>query len=155
MNLRIAGSLAMAGCLLLGFASQAYADRYIVLYEKNAVPADAVAAAKAAGGRIVGRINRLGIAIADSDRKNFAVRMAADGRVKSVGIDPATAVPRHSSRRARVARSAPAAGPTAADDLFNSGLVWGVERVHAPQAWDAGATGSHDTVVAVIDTGIA
>lgn len=155
MNLRTAGSLAMAGCLLLGFASQAYADRYIVLYKKNAVPADAVPAAKAAGGRIVGRINRLGIAIADSDRKDFAVRMAADGRVKSVGIDPATAVPRHSSRRARVARSAPAAGPTAADDLFNSGLVWGVERVHAPQAWDAGATGSHDTVVAVIDTGIA
>jgi lantibiotic leader peptide-processing serine protease len=45
--------------------------------------------------------------------------------------------------------------PTAADDLFNAGLVWGVERVHAPEAWARGVTGSHNTVVAIIDTGIA
>jgi subtilisin family serine protease len=33
--------------------------------------------------------------------------------------------------------------------------LWGIARVHAPAAWERGVTGSLDTVVAVIDTGIA
>lgn len=33
--------------------------------------------------------------------------------------------------------------------------LWGIARVNAPAAWDAGITGSLETVVAVIDTGIA
>jgi lantibiotic leader peptide-processing serine protease len=48
-----------------------------------------------------------------------------------------------------------AGGPTNADDLFNDGLVWGIDRVRAPAAWAAGHTGSRSTVVAIIDTGIA
>ena len=140
---------ACAGALLLGFASQADAARYIVLYKANAVPADVAKRAASAGGSIVGRIDRLGIAVAESDSENFAVLMASDSRVHSVGIEPAFSVPDHS------AAEFPADGPTAADDLYNGGLVWGVQRVHAPDAWDAGVTGSKDTTVAVIDTGIA
>ena len=46
-------------------------------------------------------------------------------------------------------------GPTTADELYNSGKLWGVNRVRADLVWSAGFTGSHRTVVAVIDTGIA
>jgi len=46
-------------------------------------------------------------------------------------------------------------GPTIADDLYNTGKLWGVNRVPADLVWSVGFPGSHRTVVAVIDTGIA
>lgn len=147
MNRHVA--VACAGALLMSVAAQADAARYIVLYKQQAVPADAAKRASAAGGNVVAKFDKLGIAIAESSRDDFAVLMASDTRVHSVGPEPAFAVPEYTSIEM------PADAPTAADDLYNSGLVWGVERIHAPDAWAAGVTGSHDTTVAVIDTGIA
>ena len=46
-------------------------------------------------------------------------------------------------------------GPTVADQFYRSGRLWGVRRVRAERAWRSGFAGSHRTVVAVIDTGIA
>jgi lantibiotic leader peptide-processing serine protease len=136
-------------CASFCFAGPAHAERYVVLYKNHALPPDISAAAGAAGGEIVARFDKLGIAIARSDNTMFADLMSADRRVLSVGPEPAFAVPE--TRSAEMLFD----GPTAADDLFNLGLVWGVERVHAPAAWSAGVTGSHSTTVAVIDTGIA
>ncbi len=46
------------------------------------------------------------------------------------------------------------AGPVpGVDDLFEA--QWPLRRVKADKAWELGATGSHNTVVAVIDTGVA
>ena len=46
----------------------------------------------------------------------------------------------------------PTSAPTDDDALFESD--WGLARVRAPEAWQV-TQGSHDTVVAVIDTGVA
>jgi subtilisin family serine protease len=147
MNRSVAA--ACAGALLMSVAAQADAARYIVLYKQQAVPADAAKRAAASGGNIVASLGKLGIVIAESSRDDFAVLMASDTRIQSVGPEPAFAVPEYTSLEM------PTDGPTAADDLYNNGLVWGVERIHAPEAWAAGVTGTHDTTVAVIDTGIA
>lgn len=141
--------LAAFTCASFCFAGQAHADRYIVLYKDHSLPSDVESVAAAAGGEIVARVDRLGIAIARSDNASFSDLMAADRRVFSVGPEPVFSVPETRSVEM------PFDGPTAVDDLFNSGLLWGVERVHAPAAWAAGVTGSHSTTVAVIDTGIA
>lgn len=134
--------------LLMAVAMPATAERYVVLAKKS-LPAGFQASVEAAGGEVVTRIDELGIAIVRSDQAGFADQVGADNRIQSVGIEPAFTLP------ATESAVMPASGPTPADDLFNAGLLWGIERVHAPEAWAAGATGSHDTTVAVIDTGIA
>ncbi|MDQ2068666.1 S8 family peptidase [Natronospira bacteriovora] len=135
--------------ILLTFAGSAMAERYIILYKQNNVPQNLVSSIEAAGGELLTSFDHLGIAIARSDNANFSDLMAGDNRVRSVGIEPAMALPDVSQVEF------PNSGPTADDWLFNDGLLWGIERVHAPEAWAAGVTGSHNTTVAVIDTGIA
>ncbi len=141
--------LVISALFLTVLAGNALADRYVVLYKQHALPQNVAASVDAAGGELIARFDNLGIVIAHSDNEHFASQMTSDNRVRSVGFEPATALPDHQSE------VAPQSGPTPADDLFNDGLLWGIERVHAPAAWDAGVTGSHDTTVAVIDTGIA
>jgi len=46
-----------------------------------------------------------------------------------------------------------AEAPTAGDDFY-ANRQWSIRRVGADQAWAAGFTGSHETVVAILDTGI-
>lgn len=130
------------------FAGTATAERYIVLAKKT-LPADLQASVEGAGGEVIARFEELGIAIVRSEREGFADQVGADNRIRSVGPEPAFSLPE------TVSEVAPESGPTAADAFFNGGLLWGIERVHAPEAWAAGVTGSHATTVAVIDTGIA
>jgi subtilisin family serine protease len=68
--------------------------------------------------------------------------------------------PRRVVARALVVASLALAGPTAAvgaratanDPVFSQGLQWGLEKIHAPEAWDA-ARGDGITI-AVVDSGI-
>lgn len=149
---RIAGLLA-AGLLSLGVAGQAHAERYIVLYKQHALPKNVDAVVQQAGGRVAARIPRLGIAIAESQNPDFEAVMGAAAGVQSVGIDPAYSLPEYTAGPAVKAPTSEVPDPPSV--FFGQGLLWGIERVKAPAAWAAGVTGSHDTVVAVIDTGIA
>lgn len=45
------------------------------------------------------------------------------------------------------------AGTTGLPQLMGSSLPWGIERIHAPEAWQV-TTGSPEIIVAVIDSGI-
>ncbi len=125
------------------------AERYVLVYNGTRVPAKAQDAIEAAGGQLVSTLPQVGVAVAVSSNPNFAAAAKGSG-VQAVGIAPASALPEG-------AVTAPAAleAPTEADDLYNAGELWGINRVRAPQAWEAGETGSNETVVAVIDTGIA
>lgn len=127
----------------------AAAERYVLVYNGTKVPQKASAAIEAAGGQLVSTLPQVGIAVAVSNNPDFATAAKGAG-VQAVGMAPASALP-----EGAVAAPAALAAPTAADDLYNTGLLWGINRVKAAQAWAAGETGSHDTVVAVIDTGIA
>lgn len=124
-------------------------SRYVILFNGNAVPDGLEASVADAGGQLVRAMPQVGIAIAVSSDASFAAAMGSAAKVMMVGQVPTWTLPE------TVGFAAPADAPTAADDLYNAGMVWGVDRVHAPAAWAEGYTGSHDTVVAVIDTGIA
>jgi subtilisin family serine protease len=136
------GLLALLAAPVLD-ASASAADRYIILFNKNEIPSNASAVVEAAGGEIVRTLPQVGIAVAVSEISTFAGNLAGVAGVQSIGAAGANALPDVLE------------GPTPADVYYNAGEVWGVDRVHAPAAWAAGYTGSHDTVVAVIDTGIA
>lgn len=129
--------------------AQAVGGRYVINF-RHSIPADAAARIVAAGGQLVRSLPEVGIVIAVSSNPDFAATMGRYGDVASAGPVPAVALPEGED-----VTEPELSAPTATDDLYNVGLVWGVNRVNADQAWAAGITGSHSTVVAVIDTGIA
>lgn len=135
----------------VAFAQQVEA-RYVINFTGDQLPADLEAQIQAAGGVLVRTLPEVGIAIAVSTDSNFSSAIAASKDVTSAG-----AVPFYSSSLIdeTVKESVLAEQPTPQDLYFNNGSLWGIHRVNAPQAWSAGYTGSRQTVVAVIDTGIA
>lgn len=125
------------------------AGRYVIVLKSNAKIDSVVAAIADAGGTVVRALPQAGILVATALDDSFAATMNANRAVQAAGVVPAEALP--DVRDVAVLED----GPTVADDLYSAGLVWGVQRVHAPEAWDNGVTGSNGTVVAIIDTGIA
>jgi subtilisin family serine protease len=121
---------------------------HVVLYKGLAVPQDAALAIAAAGGELVRALPEVGIAIAVSGDPNFASRIRANRRVDSVGEDPVELLPEDEA-----GVSAPE--PIGTDDPFLADPLWNIDRVRAPEAWAAGHTGSLDTVIAIIDSGVA
>ena len=136
-------------------SSDVETGRYIILMKNNAVPADLAARIAAAGGQLVRTIPQVGIAIAVATAPGFADAIKADGRVMSVGLEPAMALP-EAIDAGLDAATALLLAPTAVDDLYAAGLVWGVQRVNAPAAWAQGAAYTGEgAVVGILDTGIA
>lgn len=120
---------------------------YLILLRGNSVPARIAQDIENAGGTIMHVIPQVGIVTALSDNPDFAALMSSVRSVQEVGFMPTESIP-------QVSAEVPANHvPTSA--FLDQGLLWGINRVHAPEAWAAGHTGSHETVVAVIDTGIA
>ena len=147
----IAGvAVALVGSQLAVATASAAARPYVILYKSNAVPSGAAAAIEKAGGRLQATIPQAGIAIAMADDAKFATSIAKNSSVLSAGAATSWKLP-----DGKTTVKPEGDGPTVADVYYNAGLVWGVERVQAPAAWNAGQTGSHDAVVAVIDTGVA
>lgn len=151
---KILGLLAVGG-LSFGMATQAYADRYIVLFNQHSLPANLNAVVKQADGAVAARLPKLGIAIVESSNPAFEALMGSVRGVHSVGAEPVFSLPEHTSAGEQLFELPASDVPNPPSAFFQQGLLWGIERVNAPDAWHAGVTGSHDTVVAVIDTGIA
>ena len=147
---RAATALACASALLLGGWTVVSAEtvRYVVLYNASSLPASVDRDVATAGGQVVRKLPQVGVAVVTSARAGFATAMRTRAGVFSVGSAPAEALPDG-------AATPEASGPTAADTYYNVGWQWGTNRVNAPVAWAAGVSGSHSTVVAVIDTGVA
>jgi lantibiotic leader peptide-processing serine protease len=131
-------------------AAQGETIRWVINYNGSFIPANAEANIEAAGGELVRTLPQVRLAIAVSDNPNFANTMKGMNRVHSVGEVPAMSVPELEVVPAELTPDIVPDPPAAFWDE-----LWGIARVNAPAAWDAGITGSHDTVVAVIDTGIA
>jgi lantibiotic leader peptide-processing serine protease len=124
--------------------------RWIINYRAASIPANAAANIEAAGGQLVRTLPQVGIAIAVSNDLNFANAMKGVRGVHSVGEVAMMSPPDVTFFPADLTPDVVPDPPAAFWDE-----LWGIARVNAPAAWDAGITGSHDTVVAVIDTGIA
>lgn len=140
--------LAAAALTAVATVTSASADegRYILLMKNNAIPAGLAAKVEAAGGSVVRTLPQVGIAIATSADANFAAKAKGIAGVIDAGPAAFHTLP----------DTVDAAGPEAGGAvLSDAGLMWGIDRVHAPDAWANGHTGSHDTVIAIIDTGVA
>lgn len=124
-------------------------SRYVVVFapgESLAVAADAIGRA---GGTLSDWFDGLGIAIASSPDPSFSAAAMAATAVTGVDSEPAY---RPDPAEDDASLEPALAGPTPADDLFAS--QWHIRRVGADAAWPI-TSGSHRTVVAVIDAGIA
>ena len=124
-------------------------QRYLVVFRDNSVPNDAQAIVRNAGGSLVGTIPTVGLGFATSADPGFADALRGSARVANVDVEPRSALPETVTGPAV---TAPEAAPDPDPALW--GFQWNIRRVHAPEAWET-TTGSHDTVVAVIDTGVA
>lgn len=151
-NIILKGFLAIGLCAMFTSSVAIAADgRFVILMKGNKISNHLAADINKAGGRLVNTIPQVGIAIATSPDSSFAKAAKGIKGVADAGPVGAWTLP----AQVGAPQFKPLAGPTAEDFFFNFGWLWGIDRVHAPQAWENGHTGSHDTVVAVIDTGVA
>ncbi len=120
------------------------ASRYVVVFKNDSIPADAARTIADAGGTLVRTFPSVGIGIAVSDNPAFNSQLSNSEVVDSAGSVSFRPLP--------AGEPQPGGHTFPADDLF--GLQWNIRRVHADKAWQI-TRGSHRTVVAVIDTGVA
>jgi len=144
-----------------GADESSFDQRYVVVFTGSSIPADAADLVAAAGGTLVDGLPEVGVGFATSADPTFAERLQTAAGVESVGredeLEVEAAGAGDGDEGSLVEGGADggtpvATGPTAADDLYAD--QWNIRRVKADQAW-AVTTGSHNTVVAVLDTGIA
>jgi subtilisin family serine protease len=137
----------------LVLATSAQAARYVIVYQRQAVPADAAERIERAGGRLLAEYNAIGVAVADSDSDLFRRHLLRDSRVAGAASTELSGL----EGAAGVAAEGPPGGelpnaPATDADTF-SGLQWNMEQIHAKEA-HAITGGSPAVTVAVIDTGI-
>jgi subtilisin family serine protease len=120
------------------------ASRFVVLFKNDQIPADAAQLVEGAGGKLVKTFPSAGIAIAESDKPGFDSALGRSIPVDSVSFVRFRPLPSGTSFAQ--------GNVTPTDDLF--GLQWNIRRVKADKAWKI-TQGSHNTVVALIDTGVA
>lgn len=134
-------------------ASSADAARYVIVYDRHAVPADASAKVARAGGRLVAEYDAIGVVVAESDNDLFRRNLLRDSRVAGAastelaGLGDAEAVEQNDPSSSDLPNA-----PATDTDTF-SGLQWNMEQIRAKEAHQI-TGGSPAVTVAVIDTGI-
>ena len=130
---------------------------YILLYQSNAVPANAATALRAAGGSLVWSYGEIGVAIAQSSDPNFAsnVRKLAgvQGAASTTGLGVQMDGGLVAAEALVASAGAPVIGAPAPGDDSLSGLQWDMVQISAPQARAING-GSTSVVVGDIDTGL-
>jgi lantibiotic leader peptide-processing serine protease len=151
--LLIAGSLAVVGILVspVHAATTGAVQSYLVVYKSGVTSTDAAAQVQGAGGALVYNYQDIGVAVAKSDRSDFASNMQGSSNVDSV---VATA-----SGAARLRDQEPDAGAVdtssaSADPAAGvlAPLQWDMTQIHAFEA-HAVTGGSRSVIVGDIDTG--
>ncbi|MDX6448255.1 MAG: lantibiotic leader peptide-processing serine protease [Gaiellaceae bacterium] len=146
--------VAIAGA---AFASVAQAERYVILYKSQAVPADAAATIQKAGGTVVYSYGQIGVVIANSTSSSFR-----DNLLKDQKIENASGTSAYATRLRGVESSQDTSGGSGGGDLPNapatdgdslSPLQWDMRQIKTPQA-HAITGGSPAVLVGDIDTGI-
>jgi len=126
---------------------------YIVLYNAQAVPADAALTIANAGGVFVYAYDAIGVVIARSDDVNFREKLLWDNRIENAASTAGFAIKLRDDivtddASGPLLPNSPAPG---GDNL--SGLQWDMARIHAPEA-RAITGGSSSVLVGDIDTGL-
>jgi lantibiotic leader peptide-processing serine protease len=124
---------------------------YIVLYNAQAVPADAAATIAGAGGTLVYSYNSIGVAIARSDSSTFRDQILKDSRINGAAATGAFATQVEGNTGG--GPNAPTVNTPAPGSDNLSGLQWDMDQIHAPEA-RAITGGDPSVVVGDIDTGL-
>src|SRR5438876_3518648 len=149
--------LAMAVVLtapIIGPARAGTVQTYIVLYNAQAVPADAARTITNAGGVFVYAYDAIGVVIARSDSPLFRDTLLADSRIENVSSTAGFATRlRDVVTTDASAPSQIVPGPPVTDNDSLSPLQWDMVQIHTPEA-HAITGGSRDVLVGDIDTGL-
>jgi lantibiotic leader peptide-processing serine protease len=148
----VAGAVAL---LSLAFASTASADSFIVLYKGSAVPASAKTDVQKAGGTFVHGYNQIGVAIARSNSRTFANKLARDKRIEGVSSTRgfASKLQEPSAKQANGPKPGEFPNSPASDSDTFSPFQWDMRQIHTPEAHEI-TGGSPAVVVGDIDTGL-
>jgi lantibiotic leader peptide-processing serine protease len=141
-------------------AHAATAQTYIVLYQSQAVPADAASTIALAGGTLVYSYPQIGVVIASSDNTAFRDSLMTDSRIDGVSATSAFAT-KIDDGTVKGESSSDANGPPpgnlpnspATDSDTFSGLQWDMRQIHTPGA-HAITGGSPLVTAGDIDTGL-
>jgi subtilisin family serine protease len=147
----------LTASMLLMVSVAVRAETYIVLYQGNALPANAAATISAAGGTLLWGYSEIGVAIAQSNNASFANTVNAAAGVLGAAATTGLGVRLNDSFAAVDALDtstvAPALGIPAPGDDPLSGLQWDMVQISAPQARAVNG-GDPSIVVGDIDTGL-
>ena len=126
----------------------------MVLYKQQALPADAEATVRKAGGSVVYQYSQIGVVIAKSENASFRDNLLKDNRIENAAATErfATRLP---DMQAGAAEGPPEELPNtpASDTDSLSPLQWDMRQIHTPEA-HAITGGSPAVLVGDIDTGI-
>jgi len=141
-------------------AHAATAQTYIVLYQSQAVPADAASTIAQEGGKLVYSYPQIGVVIASSDNTAFRASLMTDSRIDGVSATSAFAT-KINDGTVKGESSTDANGPPpgnlpnspATDTDTLSPFQWDMRQIHTPEA-HAITGGSPSVLVGDIDTGL-
>jgi len=131
--------------------------RYILLGENESLPVGLEAMVAAAGGRIVGTVPEVGLAIIESDEPSFEFAVAGISGVEAVAEDEEVFI---GGLADEIVAEGDVAGSGIVAESHNPQLArfffvqWAMKAVNADDAWAEGFQGSPSVDVAVLDTGI-
>jgi subtilisin family serine protease len=128
-------------------------QNYIVLYNQNAVPADATSSIASAGGTLVYSYDAIGVAIASSADPAFRSNLLTDSRIQGVSATAGFSVQVSDDVSVTDNTNTPAINSPAPGNDSLSGLQWDMVQIHAPEARAING-GSPSVVVGDIDTGL-
>ncbi len=142
----------MIGVLALGGVQPILADQYLVMAKGNKFSNKLAANVEAAGGTIVYRMDKVGMALVDFASDDAAIAAEGIKGIRSVTFDVEAQFiePMSSGEMSENHLPEP---PFTGDDDFYFDLQWGHDAIDAVDAWDMGHTGA-GARVAVLDSGI-
>ena len=128
-------------------AAEAEPVRYTVVFNGTNIPKKAADMIADAGGELVKTFEEIGVGIAISSDPDFGEAVKGVKGILAADAERYLALPQidayeYTDQEAAVV------------EPYYSIYQWDIRRVRADQAWEK-TTGSHDTVVAILDTGIA
>jgi len=132
---------------------------YLVVFQGNNLPKDFDQKAKAAGGSVKAKFDRIGTALVTAVSSTFVSDMSAETWVEYVLPDVRLNwIPEEDYKNViSMDQAGPAAGETATqsigDDEPYFSYQWSMHAIDAPGAWNAGYTGAGVRVV-ILDSGI-
>ncbi len=142
-------------------AASAGGRRYVVVWSGQTLPPEFEGLMASVGGRIVHRMDEIGVAVVESDDPAFAdaaigvagVQGVSEDRLVGVGLPDQEPVVLEGADGSPAPEALAAEGVNPASARF-FGAQWNMRAIGADRVWAAGVVGDRRVKVAVIDSGI-